>query len=194
MALTQTVPESDTYIPLQKKGASESKWPYEAARRFGNDIVTRFQQGAPDSASMLGRAKRALIVLSYANGVPIERIEADFTTNRVFFAVTAGDIASTVDNTRFRLHTIYEIVSVAYPAFAPEPDDMQRLLLRIELGIPADTLDLIHSPVPLNRAAYLSLRSAGVLTVDALLRSSPAMLATYLPNETAQLLLPFLTT
>jgi len=133
-----------------------------------------------------------MIVLSYASGVPIERIEADFTTNP-FYPVTAGDITGTADNTRFRLHSIYDIVSVAYPAFAPDPEAMDRFLLQIELGIPADALDLDNLPVRLNRAAFLSLRDAGIGTVDALLGSDPALLERYLPNETVQSLMPYLT-
>lgn len=192
MALTHTIPESDGYVPLQKKGTSENKWPYEAARRFGNDIVAHFQNGAAESTTILARAKKALIVLSYASGVPIERIESHFTTNRYYFAVTAGDITGAADNTRFRLRTVYEIVSVAYPEFAPDPDDMEPFLLQIELGIPADALDLINLPISLNRAGYLSLRAAGILTVDALLASDSETLVGVLPSETVKSLLPFL--
>jgi helicase len=193
MALTQVVHELDGYIPLNKKGNSEARWVYDAAARFGQDIANCFQIGAAEVNDIRARAKKALIVLSYASGMPINQIEAGFSTNQYYHNVTAGDITGTADNTKYRLHSIYELVTIAYPTFAPQPEAMERFLLQIELGVPEDSLDLANSPIALNRAACLALRGAGIRTVDALLRTPPETLARLLPNDALQTLEPFLT-
>ncbi len=193
MALSQIVPESDTYIPMNRRnGSPEGRWIGEATRRFGNDVAACLQQNAAQASDVWARAKRALIVLAYVNGTPINRIESDFTSNARFYGVGAGDITGTADNSRFRLHSIFELSRIAHPAFAPPADAMDRFFLQLELGVPADSLDLVNAPVPLNRAACLSLRSAGITTVDALLQSPEAMLVRLISTAELDSIRPYL--
>lgn len=193
-ALTQIIIESEeSRIPINRRtGSSEYRWLSEAAARFGNDVASVIQRGVAQISDAWARAKKALVVVAYASGMPISDIENRFTMNARFYLVRAGDITGTADNTRYRLRSIVDLIQIAYPAFAPDPVAMENLFVQIELGISSDILDLAESPVPLNRAACLSLRSAEIRTVDALLHADPEKLKTILPSITLQALIPFL--
>lgn len=194
MALTQIAREADAnYIPMNRRnGSPEARWVSEAAHRFGQDIAGGLQQGATEANQVWARAKKALIVLAYVSGMPINQIETNFTSNARYYGVGAGDITGTSDNTRYRLRSVYELVGIAYPAFAPDPIAVAELFQQMELGIPADILDLMNAPTPLNRAACLSLRQAGIRTVEDLLRTPEVRLAEILAAPMLESLRPFL--
>lgn len=50
----------------------------------------------------------------------------------------------------------------------PDEEAIESMLRQLEVGIPADALDLLSLPVSLSRGEYLALYTANVKTVDSL--------------------------
>jgi hypothetical protein len=166
LGVVQSLPESDgTYVPMQKKGAKDLRWPETAVYRLGRAVVSVMTRGA-DAITVSARAKRTLIALAWAEGREIERIEGDFTVNP-FFPVAAGDVRSIAESTRFRLRSAYEIATVAHPNRVPSTEAMNGFFQQLEFGIPGTALELISLPFALSRAEYLLLHGRGLSTPQA---------------------------
>ncbi|MPY88625.1 MAG: DEAD/DEAH box helicase [Luteitalea sp.] len=104
LAVTESLPESDeTYVPLQRRGTAEQRWPAAVRERFGPTVAALITRRAEPLVA-LARCKRTLIALAWADGVPLERIESNFSVNP-FNAVAAGDIRSIAESVRFRMRT-----------------------------------------------------------------------------------------
>lgn len=166
LSLLQALPEMDrVYTPLSAKGKGrEAAWPQLVSSIHSRNVVQALQRFARDEAAYIARCKRVCVLSDWINGVAVEDIESTYSINTVFAAVNYGDIRSIADTTRFHLRSARQIVSlllVSAPAFEEEIDS---LLLQLEAGIPADTLDLLSLPIPLPRGDYLALRAAGIKT------------------------------
>lgn len=164
LILLQALPELDrVYTPLSAKGkGKEAAWPQRVGSMYGRNVVMALQRFARDDAGYIARCKRTCVLSDWINGVAVEEIERTFSINPVFAALNYGDIRGIADTTRFHLRSARQIVSlllVSTPAFEEEIDN---LLLQLEAGIPADTLDLLNLPIPLPRGDYLALRAVGI--------------------------------
>lgn len=167
MALVQVLPELDAqYTPVFSKGQRESAWVREAAQRYGSDVATVLQQGARDPVSLWARAKRACVLAAWCAGEATEAIRSRFTITP-FQSMAPGDVRGIADTTRYHLRSAYAIAQLAAPADAPDPAEMERLLLQLEAGIPADALSLLELPLTLARGELLALRAAGLRSADA---------------------------
>jgi len=63
--------------------------------------------------------------------------------------------------------------------------DLDILLTRLEIGIPAEGIDLLKVPLPLTRGEYLNLLRSGVRNVAELWSASPDLLVGSLGKERA---------
>lgn len=172
LAVTESLPESDeTYVPLQKKGSADYRWPSVAAGRLGTHVGTWFQRGA-DPRTVAARAKRTLIALDWSEGVPIERIEAAYSVNP-FNAVAAGDIRSIAESARFRMRSVYEIAAIAFPESLAAPEAIEALFTQLEFGIPSAALDLLRLPIALTRHEYLELVAVHLTQPEAIWALTP---------------------
>ena len=167
MALVQALPELDAqYTPVFSKGHRESAWVREAAQQYGSDIAAVLQQGARDPVSLWARAKRACVLDAWCAGETTEVIRSRFTITP-FQSMAPGDVRGIADTTRYHLRSAYAIAQLASPADAPDPAEMERLLLQLETGIPADAISLLDLPLTLARGELLALRAAGLQSADA---------------------------
>lgn len=134
------------------------------------------QRGAADSDAYLKRCKRALVVLDWVSGEPIESIEDRYSANP-FSAVGFGDIQGIAGATRYNLRAVFDIGCLVQPALAACPvDDM---LVRLEYGVPSDCLALVRGVKHRwTRNELLALRDAGVGSSAALWAKSDAQLRT----------------
>jgi caspase domain-containing protein len=165
LGVTQGLPESDeTYVPMQKKGTADLRWSSLAAGRIGPAVVHQMSRGA-DAVTAAARAKRTLVALAWADGIPIQSIEANFSVNP-FAAVAAGDVRGIAESSRFRLRSAYDIAIVGFPLAAPAADAMDAFFRQLEFGIPSPALGLLALPIALSRAEYLLLHGQGLSTPD----------------------------
>ncbi len=165
MALVQSLPESDKqYTPMMKKGRSEAARPGEVVSKFGIEIVRllqRFTQG--DEFTYFARCKRACILFDWIRGVSIEEIERRYaSTNPYSGNIGYGDVRKFADLTRFQLRSAHQIVSLIFPGQFIDEKAIDTLLKQLEVGIPADSLDLLELPFSLSRGEYLALNTIGV--------------------------------
>jgi hypothetical protein len=163
VALVQSLPEADSYTPLQKNSSKERAWPSKAANFYGGGIVGLLQQRVSDLTDYYGRAKRACILWDWIHGSPLERIETTYTLTP-FYPIEYGNIRGFGDTTRFVLRSAAEIARLIFPDALLDVDS---ILLQLEFGLPAEALPLLELPIPLSRGEYLALWQAGKVQMEA---------------------------
>lgn len=169
MALIQALPElDDTYIPIMKNGTKESIRQREAVQRYGEITIRTLQSYVPDHFAYLARCKRAAILWDWVNGKPVETIEESYTTNPYRGKIGYGDIRKVADATRFHLRSAFQIINIMFLGQGLEESTMEILLKQLEIGIPADCVELLSLPIQLERGEYLALYQAGIKTPDTL--------------------------
>jgi len=165
MALVQALPESDKqYTPMMKKGRSEAARRGEVVNKFGIEVVQllqRFTQG--DEFTYFARCKRACILFDWIRGVSIEEIERRYASTHPYYGnIGYGDVRKFADLTRFQLRSAHQIASLIFPGQIIDEKAIDTLLKQLEVGIPADSLDLLELPFSLSRGEYLALNNIGV--------------------------------
>ncbi|HEX8271532.1 MAG TPA: DEAD/DEAH box helicase [Longimicrobiaceae bacterium] len=167
MALLQILPESDGgYTPVMKKGQSEAVRPREVAERYGADVARALQRLAADMVQYHARCKRAAILWDWVEGASVESIEKHYTPNFRQGVIGYADIRRFADLTRFHLRSAHQIASVLFPGQAPDADAVEKVLKRLEVGLPEDALELLELPVALTRGQYLALYRLGARTAE----------------------------
>jgi replicative superfamily II helicase len=163
IAVLQVLPESDGgYTPLLKRGRKEAIWPRDAARHYGEATVRALQRVVTDEYEWFARCKRAALLWDWINGLPMDDLENRYTTNPYQGRIGHGDVRRFADATRFHLRSAHQIVSVMFINRGPSEESIETVMRRLEVGIPADCLELLTLPLPLSRGEYLALRQAGL--------------------------------
>ncbi len=184
MGLMQGLPAEEMgYTPLMK-GTKESIRTTQAQQRFGPDVVRTLQRYAQDQMEFYGRCKRASVLHDWISGRRLEEIEAEFSTNAFAGRIEYGDIRRFADLTRFHLQSASNILAVLLLDKNPQAD-LDILLTRLEIGIPAEGIDLLQLPLPLTRGEYLNLLRNGVRNAGELWSGSPELLVRSLGKERA---------
>lgn len=192
MAAVQVIPELDRiYLPMNKRGNSESGWPNVVASRFGTPIARALQMAASDMFNYAARSKKALVLDDWISGTPVDLIERGFTTNP-FNAVSYGEIVSLADNTRFFLGSASQIALVLRPGGILTAEALATLMKQLEVGLSEDVLGLLDLPVALTRGEYLQLKRAGLATVEAVKAASSEQLGEILGQTRADEILSLL--
>lgn len=169
VALVQVLPESDNgYTPMMRRGRTEAIRPQEAATRYGSDTVRLLQKYARDEFDYYARCKRAALLWDWVHGTPVDEIEGRYTPNPYQGRIGHGDVRKFADTTRFHLRSAHQIASIMLVGQGPDEEAIESMLRQLEVGIPADALDLLSLPVSLSRGEYLALYTANVKTVDSL--------------------------
>jgi replicative superfamily II helicase len=187
VAIVQVLEESDAgFTPLMRRGRGESVRVRQVADRLGNDIARLLQRFARDDFAYQARCKRTAILWDWINGVPVETIEQQYTANP-FYRIGYGDIRRFADSTRFHLRSAHQIAAVLYAGAGPSESEIDALLTRLEVGLPADALDLLRIPLDLTRGEYLGLYRAGVPTLQDVWNLSDQRMAELLPRRASRL-------
>ena len=98
------------------------------------------------------RCKRAYILFDWIKGVSIEEIERRYASANPYRGnISYGDIRWFADLTRFHLRSAYQIASLIFPGKLIDEQAVDTLLKQLEVGIPADSLDLLELPFSLSR-------------------------------------------
>jgi helicase len=176
ISVTQGLPELDsTGVPIAKTGRkenrklaqSETQWPGHAVARYGHELVQSLQRHADDFFAWYARCKRSLILSDWIQGVPMETIEQRYSVN-AFNAVEYGHVRGVADTTRFHLRAAHQIASVIFIDRVRESGAVETLLKQLEVGLPAEALELLDIPVQMTRGEYLALYNAGVKSANEL--------------------------
>jgi helicase len=160
-----TLAEADaSYMPVMKRGQSESARIRDVAGRYGNDAARLLQRFAGENLVYLSRCKKAAVVWDWVHGDSVEKIEARYSPNPYQGRVTYGDIVRAAEQTRYNLRSAHQIISALLVGDQTLLKGLDDLLLQLEMGCPADALQLLKLPVLLTRGEMLALRAAGLRT------------------------------
>ena len=182
LVLLQILNEGDIYVPLQAKGHAEGRWQAPFTRRFGSALASEIGRGAADVYEVWRRQKRVVITEAWASGKPIGDIEQQYSISP-FFAVSAGVVRAIVDTTRFRLGSIFEILTIAFPEVAPPATAIDTFAKSLEFGVPAEALFMIDLPQALSRSEMLTILRADIMSAAEISDGSRQSLLARLPVE-----------
>ena len=172
MAVCEALPERDAdYTPLQRGKRGEPHRPGEVAGRFGHEVTRILQRRAGEESVYHGRCKRVLVLADWLDGELIEDIERRYTPNP-FSRMAHGDIIGYADGARYLLQSALRIAAIVLDGAAFDEDAAERLLMRLEVGLPEIALPLLDLPIVLTRGERLSLSHTGVNTVEDARRQS----------------------
>jgi replicative superfamily II helicase len=162
LLLVQALPElDDTFTPLMKRGHAENRWVQEVIRIYGSQLAQAIQRHVRDEWTYPARCKRATVLAKWIAGEKIEAIERATTTNSFQGKITAGNIRTFADATRFHLRSAVQIAAVLLLADGPTDEAVDILFRQLETGLPAAALALLELPITLSRGEYLALLEAG---------------------------------
>lgn len=165
VAAVQVARELDqVYIPLNKKTPKEAQsWlaelgaqgvPQHVLRCLGRDVGAQYQQAA--------RAKRAVAALAYVSGREIGEVERLLARHGGALDGASGPVRSVAARTCDLLGTAARVADLLHPGLA-FGDRVDRLCLRLTLGVPAPVVDLArHAGAQLPRGDYRRLLAAGL--------------------------------
>ncbi|MEM6839981.1 MAG: DEAD/DEAH box helicase [Cyanobacteria bacterium P01_C01_bin.120] len=150
----------DAYTPMSRSRNGEPQWPRKVAQDYGRNIAQVLQLGVGSLKAYQARCKRVLVLQDWASGRPISDIEDNYK-------IEAGDIRSFADFARFHLVAASEIADILLLGQGPDANDVEKLLMQLEVGIPASALGLLNLPIRLERGSYLALYQSGITEPEA---------------------------
>ncbi len=155
-------------IPMFRRGSKENIWPNSASIIFGRDIIQLLQSYVPKNIyDYYARSKKALLLHDWISGTPIKDLENKFTlVDNSFCRLTYGHLINIANMTRFHLKSASEIASLILLGNQNIGDEIDRLLIRLELGVPEESLGLTELPIKLDRGHYLDLFNTGIRSKD----------------------------
>lgn len=150
------------YTPISAKGkGKEQAWPGRLGNLIGSQFLRTMQRFVQDQKAYIARCKRACILHDWISGVPLNEIEQTYSINRMFAAVSYGDITNIANTTRFHLRSAIQIVSLLIPDPLKFNEEVDALLNQLEVGIPKAAIPLIGIP-GIRRGDILALYKAGI--------------------------------
>ena len=191
LGIVQVLSEMDAvYTPILKRGRSESRRPSEATQRFGHVLVQGLQRHCGDEFEFWARCKRASLLYDWIDGTPVDELERRYSTTPFGGAISYGDIIRIADGTRFHMRSAHQILSILFPDQPMFLSRLDKLLNRLEFGLPEEALSLTAISLPLTRGQYLALFASGCATVENAMNLTVEKLAACIGINGASLLRP----
>jgi ATP-dependent DNA helicase len=176
----------DVFMPANARARNTEvpRWPAVLGQQgVPGGLIRELQRTARDGAQAVARTKKAAAATYWIAGVPIETLELQLTQHMRQRGGVAGPVRSVADRTRDLLPAV---AAVARELFSDQPIDelVARTMLRLELGVPAELVDLIVATrAELSRASWLALHTAGLTSVDSIKDADEADLARTLGSK-----------
>jgi helicase len=156
----------DTYLPINKKSKSREPMRWLGGLQQQGVATRMLQIDAREVHTATLRAKKAMACLLWMRGQSREQIETTLTQH-MRENVAAGAVTQVRSRTQDLLPVAISVAEILRDVDLAERQD--DLMLRLELGIPADLLPVARlCRGRLTRAEYLRLRATGLGTVEAL--------------------------
>jgi replicative superfamily II helicase len=183
---------NDIYLPVNARGKYTEipRWPrLLAGQGVPGSLLQAMQATSRDIRQSTARAKRAAAAVMWISGVPMEQIEAQLNQHLYNRGGLAGTVRSVADRTRDLLPAVAAVIRTLNPD-QPVEDLAERTMLRLELGLPADLVELADAvTTQLTRPQWLKLHAARLVTPAAVQGAAPAMLGDVLGDERAAAML-----
>lgn len=170
IAAAQLTNELDeVFLPVNVKARNTEvpRWPRLLMQQLvPASLVRTLQTTAQDAVQALRRSKRGAAAAMWVSGVPIETIEGQLNQHMWRRNSVAGAVRAVADRTRDMLPAVAAVIQELAPAESIG-ELVERTMIRLELGIPAELVDLARLPnLDLTRAQWLTLAAAGMTSPD----------------------------
>lgn len=170
IAAAQLTSELDAvFLAVNAKAVNTEvpRWPAVLSQQHVPQALLRAMQvTAQDRKQAISRAKRAAAAAMWIAGVPMETIELQLTQHLRQRGGVAGAVRAVTDRTRDLLPAVAAVVRELVPE-QPADDLVNRTMLRLELGVPAEVVGMARDlSVPLTRGQWVALRGAGLVSPD----------------------------
>jgi helicase len=130
-------------------------------------LVNTLRRYVPEEHTGTLRAKKTAGTLYWISPTPMAEIEAALTRHGGAFDGAAGPVRSVASRTGDLLAAVARVASFIHPGLDLD-DRVARLLVRLELGVPAGAVALArHAGAQLTRGEYQELLKAGLCSADA---------------------------
>jgi replicative superfamily II helicase len=172
IAATQvTVELDDLLFPINKKSTQKEPqfWVNELRPQLsGGAVLNAFRREVQDSHTATIRAKKSVSCLLFVSGRPMSEIEGIIGQFGGAFGGASGPIRSVANRTSDLVTTTARVAEILHPE--PDLEDrVQRLTIRLTLGIPAAAVDLARElGAELLRGDYCALAKANLCDVDSI--------------------------
>jgi ATP-dependent DNA helicase len=176
------------YLPVNAtaKNTEVPRWPNLLAQQgVPGSLLRAIQATSQDAKQATTRAKRAAAAAMWISGLPMDQIETHLNQHLYRRGGLAGTVRSVADRTRDLLPAVAAVIRTLHPG-QPVDDLTERTMLRLELGLPADLVELAGAvTTQLTRPQWLKLRAAGLSTIATAQEAAPAALTELLNDARA---------
>lgn len=176
----------DVFLPVNARAVNTEvpRWPRVLAQQGApHALIRALQDTAIDMTQAVSRSKRGAAAAMWIAGTPIETIELQLTQHLRQRGGVAGAVRAIADRTRDLLPAVAAVARELAPD-ASNDDLVGRTMLRLELGIPPELVDLVRAtPARLSRTQWLALATAGLVTINQIREMEVARLAELLGSE-----------
>jgi replicative superfamily II helicase len=166
-----TVELDDVYFPINKRGAAKENQTWTSEIRLQSVpqiLVHALGLRVADTAQGARRAKKAAACLLWISDLPMSHIENVLTKHGGRFDGASGSVLATRARTCDLLPTVSKVAAIVHPSLDLN-GRMERLLTRLEVGVPPAAVDLAtHAGSRLARGDYRSLLEAGLCSIEAI--------------------------
>ncbi len=157
----------DVFIPVNPRAINTEvpRWPQVLEQQgVPRLLIGALQNTAIDREQAVRRSKRASAAAMWIAGTPIETIELQLTQHLRQQGGVAGAVRAIADRTRDLLPAVAAVIQEVTPQ-STAADLVERTMVRLELGIPAELVELARlDNVQLTRAQWLGLNRARATT------------------------------
>ena len=190
MAAAQVTRELDElYLPLNRRGFAKERQSWFGGlsqQQADPAVLHRLHVGAPDDVAVTARAKRAFASALWASSTPLADLERWLTRHLREDGGVAGAVRQVASRTRDVLPAVERVFEFLHTNL-PVADLVARTMVRMELGIPAELVDLAQLlGGSLTRSQYLTLRTVGITSPSQFTDASADDLANHLRVTFAQ--------
>lgn len=179
---------NDIYLPVNAKAKNTElpRWPNLLAQQgVPWQLIQALQQTSRDVRQATSRAKRASAAVLWVSGMPMEQIEQYLNQHLFNRSGLAGAVRGVADRTRDLLPAVAAVIRAIDPNHAVD-ELVTRTVLRLELGIPAELVDLASVlNTPLTRPEWMRMHAAGLITIAAVEQHSVDDLTTVVGDRRA---------
>lgn len=177
-------------FPINKKSTQKEPQAWFGELRNQNvplSILNAVQQRVRDQHQPTLRAKKAVACLLWISGTPMSEIEGLLTRFGGRFDGAAGPIRSVRARTADVLPTVAMVAQLLHPGL-DLASRLSKLLVRLELGIPAEAVNLaMLTSDRLSRGDYLSLAGADLIDLSKIADTEDAVLLRHIAGSRTKL-------
>jgi helicase len=178
----------DVYLPVNARARNTEvpRWP-SVLRQQGvpPQLIDSLARTAPDTAQAVRRTKRAAAAAMWIAGVAMDSIERQLNQHLRSQDSRAGAVRAIADRTRDLLPAVAAVIREIDPA-NPVDDLVDRTVVRLEFGIPAELADVLQAlDADIGRLEWLRLHERGLYSLEDLRLLSVEQLRDVLGTEIA---------